>query len=577
MTSDIYQDHATLTVVEEVDDGVCVCSSDKDECVFRMPISSHDSRIAVIVRRGDSFVFRKGRWSVQLEACSPASSTRTTSRQTCSETIAAAAAAYTMTTTSAEPEEPADSGRVDATPPQPRPIPYKTVVEHVNPATAPTNLVESQESIGAEDRLQSAINIASGANPDLDYTVPKSHPDVTGVHGIEFSLTVHNSTAEPSTCLQDEATVEHSGRKSKVTEVDDTSETPKTVSVISRNPRITKFSDFETRISPIPSPVAESPTEKAEKKSESKQRLTSGVKRKKSSSADQAVSDEDIPEPESGNNSKSTMKRSRTKRIAAQSSPVDSTRSHTSSALTPKSSNTPSRTRSASLKTYQGPPPRIIFSSTTKVDSNRAVMQSFGSFGGQIAKEFEKANILCMGKPPLKKTLKFVLSIALAKDIVTEDWLFQSHKKKGLLDHEEFLPADPTREGKWKFCLKDAVERGKAGQLSGLLDGARVYFTRQLKIELDQCYADFKSLLKFIGGRAMGVQMPKPTDSWGEIMVIGVENDPQIAFVGKLGRTLYKKDVVVMAVLRGKLELDSEEFHVEVPVKEEEAGEDVEP
>ena len=211
------------------------------------------------------------------------------------------------------------------------------------------------------------------------------------------------------------------------------------------------------------------------------------MKRKKSDSRDRAASDEETVKisPRSVPESRPTtaLKKPRTKRPAAQTSPADSTRSHTSSALTPRSSNTPSRARSASLKTYQGPPPSIIFSSTTKVDSNGPVMQSFGSFGGKIAKEFERANILCIGKPPLKKTLKFVLSIALGKDIVTEDWLVQSHKKKGLLDVEDFLPADTTREDEWEFCLKDAVERGKSGQLNSLMKGTQVFLTQQLKTQ----------------------------------------------------------------------------------------------
>ena len=88
-----------------------------------------------------------------------------TLRQTTSESIAAVA--ETMTTTEVEAEELAD--RTDAMPPRLPPIPYKTAVEHVSPATT-TNL-ESQESIDAEHRLQSAISVASGAQSDLECTV----------------------------------------------------------------------------------------------------------------------------------------------------------------------------------------------------------------------------------------------------------------------------------------------------------------------------------------------------------------------------------------------------------------------
>ena len=76
-------------------------------------------------------------------------------------------------------------------------------------------------------------------------------------------------TAEPSTLVQGEAAAQLSGNESKVTkvgEVDETSETSELVSVNERTSHITKFSDFETRISPVPSTMANTPLKRAEKK-----------------------------------------------------------------------------------------------------------------------------------------------------------------------------------------------------------------------------------------------------------------------------------------------------------------------
>jgi len=55
-------------------------------------------------------------------------------------------------------------------------------------------------------------------------------------------------------------------------------------------------------------------------------------------------------------------------------------------------------------------------------------------------------------------------------------------------------------------------------------------------------------------------------------VVLGDEDDFDAVNVGKLGYPLYRKDLLTMAVLRGKLELDSAEFELEIPVKEEPAS-----
>jgi hypothetical protein len=83
--------------------------------------------------------------------------------------------------------------------------------------------------------------------------------------------------------------------------------------------------------------------------------------------------------------------------------------------------------------------------------------------GGESTKNITAATILCVGSTqPLKKTAKLVLAICMVLDIVTEKWLFESHRKGFLLDAPQYPPKDSQREREWRFKLKEAVARGKA-------------------------------------------------------------------------------------------------------------------
>ncbi len=54
------------------------------------------------------------------------------------------------------------------------------------------------------------------------------------------------------------------------------------------------------------------------------------------------------------------------------------------------------------------------------------------------------------------------------------------------------------------------------------------------------------------------------------MLILGVPGDPEGGRVSRLGQKLYHRDLLSMAVLRGKLELDSQQFVLEIPVKDEE-------
>ena len=222
---------------------------------------------------------------------------------------------------------------------------------------------------------------------------------------------------------------------------------------------------------------------------------------------------------------------------------------------------------------YVGPAPVVIFSSSTKVDEQKAVMKSFARLGGKTTVTINKATVLCLPKGPVKRTSKLLMAVALGIDIVTEDWLADIHRLEVLPATGQYLPTDTSAEQEWNISLREAIARGRQG-LTHLLSGTTVYFTKQLRTDLGNLERDFSQIATKLGAESVERRLPALKDhdkaSNSAVLVVGVRNDPQSLQVARLGYTLFDKDVLTMAVLRGRLERDSEDFVIDVPVKDEE-------
>ena len=262
----------------------------------------------------------------------------------------------------------------------------------------------------------------------------------------------------------------------------------------------------------------------------------------------------------------------KSRKVDADGSPLDSTRSRVIAdeglTMPDATPSAPKGRRASAAKLFPGPRPKIIFSSSTTVDGKNKIMESFRSFGGSVVKSIDKADILCVSSGALKKTTKFISAVASGKNVVDERWLVESHRKGVLLDQDAFVPKDTEHEREWGFDLKVAIERGKAG-LIDLLDNVPIYFTRQLELDLGRNFKDFCKIAEMLGAVSMGVTLPT-TPSMGETtVVIGVDNDPQAPEVRMLGLRLRQRDLLVLGVLRGVVDLESDEFVIEALIKSE--------
>ncbi|KAK5070638.1 hypothetical protein LTR64_000313 [Lithohypha guttulata] len=229
-----------------------------------------------------------------------------------------------------------------------------------------------------------------------------------------------------------------------------------------------------------------------------------------------------------------------------------------------------SRSRSSTASTQLPAQPKIVLSSFNSKAKNEA-LKTIKRLRGQIIEDMSKADVLCVPDGQIKKTTKFVLAILLGKAIVSDKWVGAAHDQTSFPDPAAYLPKDKARERDWGFDLAEVTQRSRnsESQSSKLLSGYSVYITPDLGASLGTPKSDFRTIATTMGASKVGMGIPATRTSAESVLVLAVPDDPHAAEIGRLGHPIYYKDVLVMAALRGRLELDSDEFKLDVPIKEE--------
>ena len=231
-----------------------------------------------------------------------------------------------------------------------------------------------------------------------------------------------------------------------------------------------------------------------------------------------------------------------------------------------------SRASSTCSTTYDGPNPRVYFASNTQIDRKKGAMKAFQELGGVKVTDINIANFLCVKDDKLVKSSSLLQAILQGIHIVTERWISAPQRYGGFPDPEKYIPSDPDRELEWSFEIASAVRRGREG-FPALLADITVWFTQRLKqSRKTQVVRDLSNVASGLGATEVKFGIPSHQSvlhGTVEDVIIGIENDPQAPHVGRLGHQLYDKDLLTMAVLRGKLDLESNEFKVEGTVKQE--------
>ncbi|KAI9715376.1 MAG: hypothetical protein M1812_006021 [Candelaria pacifica] len=217
---------------------------------------------------------------------------------------------------------------------------------------------------------------------------------------------------------------------------------------------------------------------------------------------------------------------------------------------------------------YDGDPPRIVYSNSN-IPSKPHLLKFLR---GQKAKKVEVvsadgSDFLCVGSGELKKTTKLILSVALGKTVVTDDWVVDSSRAGFLLDPTPYLPSDSTRERLWGFKLQEAIERGKQG--AQVFDGWTIYLTPSLRKELKDP-KELQQIAYAAGADDVILHAPiKPAKNLSEnSLVLGSSEHDDDAAAGlvKKGWSLYDKEIVSLSMLRGTLVIDNDEFKLDTQV-----------
>lgn len=206
---------------------------------------------------------------------------------------------------------------------------------------------------------------------------------------------------------------------------------------------------------------------------------------------------------------------------------------------------------------------RILFSSSTAVGDSRAFVKFLSQQGIEKVQSVSKCTVLCVGKGELKKTSKLIMAIMLGKELITDEWVTESARCNKLQMMEEYLAQDPEREDEWGFNIREAVKRGRQGLK--ILQDWTVIFTASARKEVGKSgFSDLKEIATYAGAKSILTTLPrKPPEELPFTLIIGTVEDVDSPTLGKWKS--YTRDIIGLSILRGRLEIDSEEFLIQKP------------
>jgi hypothetical protein len=207
---------------------------------------------------------------------------------------------------------------------------------------------------------------------------------------------------------------------------------------------------------------------------------------------------------------------------------------------------------------YRGDQPVVAFSNTT-IQERLQLMKFLERHGGTQVEVVKpgQCNLLCVKEGALRKSMKLLLCIALGIPIVTDKWLIDSSKKGCFLSLEPYMPSVPAQERDWKFSISDIWGKPQSDILTGYI----MYFTPSCK----DSYSTFKEIeqvCKAVGAERITSKPARDVkdDQNGMILIGQEENDIDCAVLLEHNCTVYTRDFLTNSILRGGIDLDSDEF-----------------
>lgn len=276
---------------------------------------------------------------------------------------------------------------------------------------------------------------------------------------------------------------------------------------------------------------------------------------------EQAEIEEDEEEIKPARKSKPRSTAKLTRRKTKSTSPEEPTKRNSSPVVvittqrtgknrTPASKSPPS---SASSSILNGKAPNVLLSndSTLRKGATATFLKKQGATIIDDVKT-RRAKFVCVLKGGRLTTAKVLRSLALGKLVVTEDWITESKKADHLLEPNDFIHED----------LKPTVDVDR----STIFNGINLFFTKTLAKAYGSGWKDIQELAKEAG--ASHVQegdsgtLGKLTDGRVEVICFGKEyGDADVPRMKKQQKVkVYHKNLLTQSIIKGKLDLDGEEY-----------------
>ena len=213
---------------------------------------------------------------------------------------------------------------------------------------------------------------------------------------------------------------------------------------------------------------------------------------------------------------------------------------------------------------------RILFASPSSAGDSKPFLKFLSNKGVKKVLSVHDCTVLCVGKE-LKKTSKLILAVLLGKDIITDSWVTDSVKGgDDLLSVVGYVPRDPKKEAEWGISLDKAIYRGKQGLNLKILQEQTIIFTPSLKKELGRSgFDELKEIVKCAGAKNVSSTLPKKNpEGTPSTIVIATDDTTEMRELQKLGWKAYLKDIISLSILRGNLDLESDEFLIKEQKKQ---------
>jgi hypothetical protein len=155
----------------------------------------------------------------------------------------------------------------------------------------------------------------------------------------------------------------------------------------------------------------------------------------------------------------------------------------------------------------------------------------------------ENTDFLCT--PSMKKTPKILKALALGKPLISEKWVLAS--KKDLADPTKFILQDKDMESSLE--LPPAWSAGDSR--ADLFRGLPILITPALRSSYGSGYKDIVDICKVLKSKVSSFSANKLV-AGDDYVVLGLEaDDSDAAAASKLGKPVYSKEILPMAIIRG--------------------------